>query len=284
METTVYTTLISTQELAHHLSDPNWVIVDCRFDLSDKEWGEEEYQQLHIPGAVYAHQERDLCGEITPLTGRHPLPVPADFIQAMRRLGISNAQQVVVYDSTGGGMAARLWFLLKYYGHEAVALLDGCLPAWLSEGRPISEGSETRPAGNFEGGPVDGMVVFADEVKAMLHEPQRVLIDSRAPERYRGEVEPIDPVAGRIPGARNRFYGDNLDASAHFRPAEELRAAFLKVFNGLPAQDVVFYCGSGTTACHNLLAAAYAGLPMPRIYIGSWSEWIRDPSHPVEKG
>lgn len=280
----MFTTLISTKELAANLNDPNWVIVDCRFDLMDKEWGEEEYAQLHIPGAVFAHQERDLCSPVTPKTGRHPLPEPVAFIETLQRLGINNANQVVVYDSTGGGMAARLWFLLKYYGHNAVALLDGGLPAWLSENRSTNEGIETRKPGTFTGKPKTEMVVTTDEVKVIRETKGCALIDSRAPERYRGEVEPIDTVAGRIPGALNRFYSDNLDASGRFKSPQMLKETFLQVLGDIKPENAVVYCGSGTTACHNLLAFAYADLPLPKIYIGSWSEWIRDPSNPVAKG
>lgn len=280
----MFTTLITTEELAANLQDPEWVIVDCRFDLMDKEWGEEEYAQFHIPGAVFAHQERDLCSPVTPTTGRHPLPDPDTFVATLRRLGINNSNQVVVYDTTGGGMAARLWFLLKYYGHDAVALLDGGLPAWVSENRSTMEGVETRQPGKFTGTPRAKMVVTTDEVKNIVKEKGRALIDSRSPERFRGEVEPIDTVAGRIPGALNRFYGDNLDHNGYFKPPQTLNEAFKQVLGSIKPEHAVVYCGSGTTACHNLVAMAHAGLPMAKIYIGSWSEWIRDPENPIGKG
>lgn len=280
----MFKTLISTNELAQHLKDPNWVLIDCRFDLADKEWGAEEYAQLHIPGAVYAHMEKDICGPITPTSGRHPLPDVKVFIAAMQRMGVNKNSQVVVYDATGGGMAGRLWWQLKFYGHEKVALLNGGLPKWLTEGRETAEGLETNPAGDFTGIPDESMIVTTDEMKTLMGSKTHAIIDSRAPERFRGEVEPIDVVAGRIPGALNRFYSDNLDKNGQFLPAEALKTAFETLLGGLKPQEAVAYCGSGTTACHNLVAMAYAGLPLPRLYVGSWSEWIRDPKRPVGKG
>lgn len=280
----MFTALISTNELSLQLKDPNWVVIDCRFELTDKEWGAEEYAALHIPGAVYADLEKDVCGPVTPTSGRHPLPEPNNFLAAMQRLGINNHCQVVVYDATGGGMAGRLWWQLKFYGHEKVALLDGGLPKWLSEGRDTKEGVESKPAGDFTGKPDNIMVVTTDEVKVMLGSKTIALIDARAPERFRGEVEPIDRLAGRIPGAINRFYNDNLDASGQFHPADSLKTAFETLLTGFKLQEAVVYCGSGTTACHNLVAIASAGLPLPRLYVGSWSEWIRDSANPVVRG
>ncbi|MHB8089675.1 MAG: sulfurtransferase [Anaerolineaceae bacterium] len=280
----MFNTLISTLELAEHIKDPNWVLIDCRFDLADKEWGAEEYEELHIPGAVYADLEKDVCGPITPTTGRHPLPEPKEFIATMQRLGVNQNSQVVVYDTTGGGMAGRLWWQLKFYGHDKVALLNGGLPKWLSEGRDTTEGVESNPVGDFTGTPDNNMMVTTDEVKAMLGSKVNAIIDARAPERFRGEVEPIDTVAGRIPGAVNRFYNDNLDKNGLFLPAESLKTAFATLLNGFRPQEAVAYCGSGTTACHNLIAMAYAGLPLPRLYVGSWSEWIRDAKNPVGLG
>ncbi|MRR28971.1 sulfurtransferase, partial [bacterium] len=277
-------TLISTKELAEHIKDPKWVLIDCRFDLADKEWGVEEYEVLHISGAVYAHLEKDICGPITPTSGRHPLPDPKYFIAAMQRLGVNHDSQVVVYDATGGGMAGRLWWQLKFYGHEEVALLNGGLPKWLNEGRETVEGVESNPVGDFNGTPNPKMMVSTDEVKAMLGSRTNAVIDARSPERFRGEVEPIDTVAGRIPGALNRFYQNNLDKDGQFLPADALKTAYETLLDGLKPQDAVAYCGSGTTACHNLIAMAYAGLPMPRLYVGSWSEWIRNPENPIGKG
>jgi thiosulfate/3-mercaptopyruvate sulfurtransferase len=280
----MFDTLISTDELANHLNDPKWVLIDCRFDLADKEWGAEEYAVLHIPGAVYAHLEKDICGPVTTFSGRHPLPELQAFITAMQRLGINHDSQVVVYDATGGGMAGRLWWQLKFYGHYNVALLNGGLPKWLSEGRDTAEGVESNSLRDFTGIPDYKMMVITDEVISMLGSKANAIIDARAPERFRGEVEPIDTVAGRIPGAVNRFYNHNLDSTGQFLPAESLKTAYEGLLDGLKPQDAVSYCGSGTTACHNLIAMAYAGLQMPKLYVGSWSEWIRDPNNQVEKG
>ena len=280
----MYNTLITTNVLVERIKDPKWVLIDCRFDLADKEWGAEEYEVLHIPGAVYAHLEKDICGPITPISGRHPLPDPKNFIAAMQRLGVNHDSQVVVYDATGGGMAGRLWWQLKFYGHEKVALLNGGLPKWLSEGRETVKGVESNPVGDFSGTPNPMMMVTTDEVKAMLGSKISAIIDARSPERFRGEVEPIDTVAGRIPGALNRFYQNNLDKDGQFLPAEALKTAYETLLNGFKPHEAVAYCGSGTTACHNLVAMAYAGLPMPKLYVGSWSEWIRDEKNPVGKG
>ena len=280
----MFTSLISTQELTENLRKPDWVIVDCRFDLADKTWGEKNYAQIHIPGAVYAHQDRDLAAPVTPTSGRHPLPDPKVFIETMRRLGINNSSQVVVYDATNGGMAARLWFLLKYYGHEKVALLNGNLPVWLSEKRETEEGVITNSSGDFNGVPNPSMVVSTAEVKTMMGSKEALLIDARAPERFRGEQESVDTVAGHIPGAVNRFYGTNVDSKGVFLPPHQLKEEFLKLLNGLDPQKAVVYCGSGPTSCHHLVAMAYAGLPLALDYAGSWSEWIRDPSNPVATG
>lgn len=280
----MYKTLISTSELAVSINDPDFVIVDCRFDLQNKDWGRENYLEHHIPGAVFVDQDQDLCGEITPSSGRHPLPEPADFIKTVRRLGISNSSQVIAYDTAGGGMAGRLWFLLNYYGHQKVALLDGGFPAWIAENRPIVKGQQLNQPSMFSGHPDETMILKTADVKKNLFDHSFSLIDSRAPERYRGEVEPLDPVAGHIPGALNRFYGDNLDKRGLFLPAPEIKAAFLKVLGDNSSDKAAVYCGSGTTACHNYFAMTYAGLPRPKIYIGSWSEWIRDPQNPISTG
>jgi len=280
----MFTSLVSTRELADNLNSPDWVIVDCRFDLTDPSKGERDYKNGHIPGAVYAHQDLHLASPVTEITGRHPLPDPEKFVEDVRNWGINNSSQVVVYDSTNGGMAARLWFLLKYYGHEDVAMLNGNLPQWMAEGRALEKGETRIPRGDFVGQPKSSMVISTADVKAMLGSKEHILIDSRSPERYRGDVEPIDKVAGHIPGAINRFFGNNLDAAGLFKSPETLKAEFMQLLGGIKPEEAVVYCGSGPTSCHNLIAMAYAGLPLARDYAGSWSEWIRDPSNPVEKG
>lgn len=278
------TTLISTSDLQPHLADKDWAIVDCRFDLAQPEWGFEEYQKSHIPGAVYAHMDKDLAGPITPFSGRHPLPDVNTFVHRLNAWGIGDNTQVIAYDTSGGSFAVRLWWLLRWLGHSAVAVLDGGFPKWKAEERPVAAGVETRPSSaEFHPIPDWSIIAYADEVDRIRQDPNYVLIDARAPERYRGEVEPIDPVAGHIPGAINHFYGKNLAPDGTFLPPEELRKQFLELIGNTSPDHVVVYCGSGVTSIHHLLALELAGLPGARLYAGSWSEWIRDPNRPVSK-
>lgn len=266
-----YKTLIDVATLAANLDDPNWVVVDCRFDLADPARGEAAYRVGHVPGAVYAHLDRDLSSA-EPVTdrGRHPLPSPAAMTRLFGRLGIGDATQVVAYDDTNGHYAARLWWMLRYMGHEAVAVLDGGWPAWVAAGLPVRAGVETRPRALFTGEPRADRLVTLDEVEAQV-----LLVDSRAPERYRGEVEPLDPVAGHIPGAINRPYAANWTAGGRWRPSGDLAAEFGDVLGDTAPAQATFYCGSGVSACVNLLAMVHAGLPEGRLYVGSWSEWSR---------
>lgn len=258
--------------LAEHLDDPDWAIVDCRFDLMDAAAGEKAYLASHIPGAVYVHLDRDLSGPKSPTGagGRHPLPSPEHMIRIFGRLGIDAGTQVVAYDDTSGHYAARLWWMLRFMGHRGVALLDGGWPAWRDAGLPVASGSQYRPWRLFEGSPRWDRVALRQEVPAA-----QLLVDGRAPERYRGEVEPIDPVAGHIPGAINRPYAANWTGTGNWRSPEELLGEFLELINDTPAEDSVFYCGSGVSACVNLAAMVRAGLPEGRLYVGSWSEWSR---------
>jgi thiosulfate/3-mercaptopyruvate sulfurtransferase len=276
-----FETIISCEQLKEDLTRKDWVIVDCRFDLAAPEWGFEEYQQLHIPGAVYTSLDKDLSGAKTPFTGRHPLPDPQDFCSAMSRLGISAGTQVVVYDSTSGSYAARLWFLLRFYGHNQVAVLDGGFPAWYKAGYPIESGANKNPRGNFTGTPDFSQIVTTTQVEKIYSDPDWLLIDARSGERYRGEQEPIDPVAGHIPNAANRFHGFNVDGNGLFLPKERLLQEFSELTKGHDHEHMAVYCGSGVTSCHHLVAMAAAGLPLPKLYVGSWSEWIRDPKHPI---
>ena len=243
-----------------------------------------DYQQGHIPGAVYAHLDHDLAAPITPTTGRHPLPGPAQIAKTFGKLGISNAGQVVVYDTVGGGFAARLWWMLRYCGHTAVAVLDGGYAKWSAESRPSRTGIESNPPTVFIPSPQPHMLATTAQVLQTLSSPESILIDARAPIRYRGEQEPIDPVAGRIPGALNRFHALNLSPEGTFLPPAELSTQFEALLGGRSTADAIVYCGSGVTSCHHLVALASAGLPLPRLYVGSWSEWIRDPSRPVARG
>lgn len=266
-------TVISVEELAAHLGQDGWVVVDCRFDLSDPAAGERRYRESHIPGAVYAHLDRDLSAPLDPTGrgGRHPLPSPAAMARVFGRLGIDGATQVVAYDDQSGHYAARLWWMLRLMGHEPVAVLDGGWPGWLAAGLPVEGGSgDVPPERLYAGAPQMDRVAAMDEAGAAS-----LLVDSRAPERYRGEVEPIDPVAGHIPGARNRPFAANWDGDGRWRSQEALLADFLDLLGPTPPEEAVFYCGSGVSACVNLLAMAHAGLPLGRLYVGSWSEWSR---------
>ena len=281
---TGYTHIISATDLQARLENPDWVIVDCRFDLAQPGWGFQDYLYGHIPGAVYAHLDYDLSGPRTAINGRHPLPDAEAFRASMGRFGIDRSKQVVVYDTTNGSYAARLWWLLKYYGHERVALLDGGLTRWKYLNLPIEYGSHTNKAVVFSGSPDPRMVVTTGEVQALSAQNGALLIDARAQERFRGELELIDPVAGHIPNAVNRFHGLNLDRNGLFLPEATLREEFERLLAGSPAEKAVVYCGSGVTSAHHLVAMAIAGLPMARLYAGSWSEWIRDPDRPIAKG
>ncbi len=268
-----FNTVIDAATLAERLGAPDWVIVDCRFDLIDTTAGERHYLASHIPGAVYAHLDRDLSAPRDPTGrgGRHPLPSPAAMTRLFGRLGIEPGVQVVAYDDQGGHYAARLWWMLRAMGHEAAAVLDGGWPAWLAAGLPTAAGPGPVPAGRlFSGEPRPGLVATLEEAAGA-----RLLVDSRAPERYRGEVEPFDPVAGHIPGAVNRPYSANWDAAGRWWPQEALLAEFLDLLGETPPEAATFYCGSGVSACVNLLAMARAGLPLGRLYVGSWSEWSR---------
>lgn len=277
-------TIISTKELSEHIHDPNWIVVDCRFDLMDPPWGEEEYRSLHIPGAVYAHIDKDLSGPVTPQTGRHPMPDPDKFYATLARLGISNKTQVIAYDATSGSFAARLWFLLRYFGHTHVAVLDGGLSAWLNAGFPTSSGWEVKPASQFVGQPHPEMIVSTEDVETIHLDPTWLLVDSRAHERFIGAQETIDTKAGHIPGSIDRFYGLNSNPDGTFRSGSELRKEFEQLLAGYSIDKTAIYCGSGVTSAHNLLAMAIAGLPQAKLYAGSWSEWIRDPKHAIATG
>jgi len=278
-----FTTLIGTQDLAAHVADSRWIAVDCRFQLADEAWGEHEYLTAHVPGAVYAHMGRGLSGPPTGANGRHPLPAPADLIQALSRLGIGNGMQVVAYDQDNGMFASRLWWLLRWMGHEAVAVLDGGFRKWIAEHRPVLSGNNVRPAERFTGSPRPRMAADVREVATMLGRRDAVLLDARAPERYRGDIEPIDRVPGHIPGAVNYFFQQNVDEQGVFLPASDLRERLSAPLGDIPPEHVVCYCGSGITACHNLLAMEHAGLRGAKLYAGSWSEWSSDPARPVER-
>jgi thiosulfate/3-mercaptopyruvate sulfurtransferase len=277
-----FTTLISTTVLAAHLDDA--VIVDCRTKLDDERWGEQEYTASHIPGAVYADLNRDLSGPKTGTNGRHPLPDPHALARTFGRLGIESGVQVVAYDQDNGSWASRLWWLLRWLGHDTVAVLDGGFAKWIAEGRPTASGAERRAGRDFAGTPRAAMSVDVATVASRVGSRDWTLLDARAPERFRGETEPIDRTPGHIPGAVNHFFGGNLAADKTFRTPEELRALFAPALGATPTDRVICYCGSGVTACHNLLAMEHAGLAGAKLYVGSWSEWSADPSRPIERG
>ena len=279
-----FRTLISTAVLASHLDDPAYAIVDCRAKLDDLAWGAREHAASHIPGAVYADLTHDLSGAKSGSNGRHPLPEPQVLVQTLGRLGIAGGVQVVAYDQENGMFASRLWWLLRWLGHDAVAVLDGGFKKWTAEGRPVESGETARAARSFTGSPRAEMTMDVDAVAAGLGPAALRLVDARAPERYRGDTEPIDKVGGHIPGAANHFFQWNLDEQGLFRTPEELRERITASIGGAPPDQVVCYCGSGVTACHNLLAFEHAGLTGAKLYAGSWSEWSADPNRPVEKG
>jgi len=279
-----HTTLVDPATLAAHLGDPRWAVVDCRFMLTDAGWGAREYAAQHIPGAVYAHLESDLSGPLSGHNGRHPLPEPGALARTLGGFGIADGVQVVAYDQDNGMFASRLWWLLRWMGHHEAAVLDGGFARWLADRRPTVAGRETRPARTFAGSPRADMVAKAEEVARLSATGSARLVDARAPERYRGEIEPIDRVPGHIPGAINDHFMQNVDEHGMFRPPDALRTRLTAALAGAQPGEVVFYCGSGVTACHSLLALELAGLPASRLYPGSWSEWSSDPSRPVETG
>ena len=272
-------TLIDAATLAARAGDPDWAVVDCRHRLDDPGFGERAYREAHVAGALFAHADRVLSGAPVSDRGRHPLPDPDTLRTRFGSLGIDARVQVVAYDDAGGAIAARLWWMLRYMGHRNAALLDGGWPAWVAAGGAVRSGEESRPAREFHGEPRREWLVRLDEVSTA-----RRLVDSREPARYRGETEPVDRVAGHVPGARNRYFAHNLGADGRFLDPATLREGLEHALDGVPAGEAVFYCGSGVSACHNLLALAHAGLPAARLYVGSWSEWSSDPRRPVATG
>ncbi len=275
-------TLISTEELAERLQNPIALrMFDCRHDLANLALGEQQYGEGHVPGAQFAHMERDLSGPKTGKNGRHPLPEPKVFVTWLGKQGLQPTDQVVCYDGGPGAMASRLWWMLRWVGHPTATVLDGGFGKWQKEGRAVSKEVSQPTAWTYPGRAQTSMVAYLSHVEKKLK--RAALLDARAPARYRGEQEPIDPVAGRIPGAKNRFNNDNLTAEGTFKPAEALRAEFEAVLGGRNPTEVINYCGSGVSACHNALAMEIAGLRGSRVYPGSWSEWSADPSRPISR-
>ncbi|MET0509769.1 MAG: sulfurtransferase [Burkholderiaceae bacterium] len=278
-----WTTVVSASELARHIDD--CVVIDCRHDLFDFAAGRRGYDEGHIPSARFLDIESDLSGPKTGKNGRHPMPERSQIIATFRRLGISDDTQIVAYDAQGGQMAGRIWCLARWLGHDAVAIIDGDIRAWEAAGLPLTRDIPADPAqGALSDRPSLLALVEADELWRRLQSGQLLLIDARAPERFCGVTEPIDPVAGHIPGAVNRFFGHNLRPDNRLKPPDVLRQEFEALLAGRAPSEVFHHCGSGVTACANLLAMSYAGLEGSGLYAGSWSEWIADPSRPVATG
>lgn len=281
----VFDTIITSAELILHLDDPDWVIVDSRFKLADPDQGQRDYEAAHIPGAVYAHLDHDLSGPIIKgVTGRHPLPTVEKAAEVFSRLGIGTGVQVVAYDDMSGSLAAgRVWWLLRWLGHEAAAVLDGGWQEWLKQGFAVRGGVETRSGCGFVPHPREGLIATTDEVDTIRGNPEFRLLDARAADRFKGENETIDPIPGHIPGAVSAPYAENLDPDGTFKDKASLAARYKQLLGDVPVKHVVCYCGSGVTATHDVLAMVMAGLGEPRLYAGSYSEWITDPKRPVDK-
>ncbi|MDH4173836.1 MAG: sulfurtransferase [Betaproteobacteria bacterium] len=271
--------LVSPEELSRH---PEWRVFDCRHDLMKPEAGGQLYRESHIPGATFAHLDRDLSAPKSGKNGRHPLPEPARFIAWLGAQGLKASDTVVCYDGGTGAMAARLWWMLRWVGHDALAVLDGGFARWVKEGRPVTAEVPQFATTTYAAKPRPELAVDVAHVAKYLG--KATVLDARSPARWRGESEPIDPVAGRIPGSRNRFSNDNLTPEGVFKSAAQLKQEFAAALQGRPANEVIHSCGSGVAACHNLLAMEVAGLHGGRLYAGSWSEWIADPARPRERG
>jgi thiosulfate/3-mercaptopyruvate sulfurtransferase len=279
----MHTTLISTELLAPHLNDSSWLIADCRYNLKDEQWGAAQYVAGHIPGAVFVNLAHDLAGPRTGTNGRHPLPSLDAMAATFARLGIGDQTQVVACDQDAGAFASRLWWMLRYLGHDAVAVLDGGFAKWTREGRPLESGTQTRRPATFTPRLRAEMRLTVDDVMQHLDDRTMLLVDARSPERFAGQPDPLDTSYGHIPGARNRPYRNNIDDEGTMRSAAQLKADFERVLGDRTPAETVMYCGSGVTACHNLLAMEHAGLRGAKLFSGSWSEWEADPKRPIEK-
>lgn len=282
MASSISSPLISAAELFAKLGDPNWLPIDCRFDLARPDSGEDAYRAAHIPGAIYAHLDRDLSAPITANTGRHPLPEAERFAATLSEWGVTADTKVVAYDADTSAHAARLWWMLRWIGHDNVAVLDGGFKDWQAAGLPVTNEIPRRSRSTFQARPRRDMWIDTSQLTQRLSEGWR-LLDARAPERYAGKVEPIDPIAGHVPGAVNHPLSTNLQSDGRFLSAQELRARYEASQAGVPDTQTITMCGSGVTACHLLLAMEVAGKRGGKLYAGSWSEWIRNPSRPVAR-
>lgn len=279
-----FTTLISAEQLAQHLNDPEWIIFDCRFTLSDDMAGYRAYLKGHIPGARYAHLNNDLSSEVMACTGRHPLPDINMLSRKLGEWGVDENKQIVVYDDSFGSMACRMWWLLRWLGHESVALLDGGVQRWTKQIQTLETDLPVCQPAVFTPHADDRMWVNADDVEKAMLNRDCLIIDARSEERFSGEREMLDKIGGHVPGSINYPFEDNLDMDSTYLPAGELRAAYLELLDGAAPENVIHMCGSGVTACHSLIAMEHAGLKGAKLYPGSWSHWITDPGRPVETG
>lgn len=277
--------LINAQQLAERLQQPDLVVLDCRFALDDPQYGQRSYDEAHIPGAYFADLEKDLSGAVIPgKTGRHPLPEPDQLLAKLQALGVNADSQIVLYDDGPGAFAAHAWWLLVWLGkRDGLYLLDGGLRAWREAGLPLDDKRPTSAPGTLQGNADDSLTIDAATLSSQLASPDLTLLDARALPRFLGEVEPIDPVAGHIPGAHCLPFTENLDTAGRFLSPNQLRTRFEQHLAGKSSDSLVAYCGSGVTACHNLFALCLAGYPLARLYPGSWSEWITDPQRPVAR-
>ena len=278
----MYSSLISPKTVNEHLEDPNWRFFDCRYVLTEPDKKQAEFAESHLPGATYAHVNHDLAApQIQGKTGRHPLPKIAELSKTFSAWGISSSTQVVVYDDAGGAYAVRLWWMLRWLGHDAVAVMDGGWPRWVQEGRQVTATLTVSEPKIFKASPRDNWLVTAEDIKADLHNYEVRILDARNSDRFQGINETLDPVAGHIPGAVSAPFVENLDEDGNWKSKSVLRLMYEKLLSGSPAEQAVSYCGSGITACHNILAMYHAGLGDSRLYCGSWSDWIADHKRPV---
>ena len=280
---THYTTLIDAATLAA-LDPAGYLLFDCRFELGNASWGEGEFAKGHLPGARYLHLDRDLSSPVTAQTGRHPLPDPHEFAAKLAALGVGSDCQLIAYDQGNGAYAARFWWLARWIGLRDVAVLDGGIAAWRAAGLPLEQQVQARPPRELPLRLIEAASVSSEQVDGLRRRPGNLLVDARGAERFAGRNETIDPVAGHVPGARNAPFLANMGVDGKFLGAEQLRRRWQTILGSMPASSVVAMCGSGVTACHNLLAMEHAGLTGGRLYAGSWSEWIRDPLRPVTTG
>jgi thiosulfate/3-mercaptopyruvate sulfurtransferase len=276
--------LVTTEELQKHLDDPDWIVIDTRHELMDPNAGPKRYAEGHIPGAHFMHVDHDLSGKKTGKNGRHPLPDLAEFATKVNETGIGPGKQVVIYDDLSHNFSVRLWWMLRWLGHDKVALLDGGYPLWVKEGRPVTKEAPKPRKGAFVPRPHLGDWVDVHYVDRFRESKDAKLVDARTAERFEGRNEVVDPVAGHIPGAIHRFWKDNVEPDGRFKAAAKLRAEYAELLAGTDPASVVHMCGSGVTACHSIFAMELAGLPGSKLYPGSWSEWCADPARPVATG